>query len=97
MFRPLGIGTQRANWGSWNKEFMQFGARRIVKSLGIMFLLAGAGFLSAADQNTNIPDELLQYVRSAREAGLSKTQIVKTMLDRGWSESLAESAVASVA
>jgi len=75
---------------------MQSDTRRIIKSFGIMLLLAGAAHLSAAEQNTNIPDELLQYVRSARKAGLSKTQIVKTMLDRGWSESLAESAIASV-
>ncbi len=74
---------------------MQFTVGSIFKSFAIG-LLAGALWLPAAEPDAQVPKELLEYVRSAQKAGMKPPEIVEMVVKRGWSESMAKSAVEAV-
>ena len=74
---------------------MRIRAGIILKSLVTILLLAAAVRLWAAEADT-IPNALAQYVRAARQAGMSESKIVKAAVAMGWPEPLAKAAVAQL-
>ena len=65
----------------------------MIKALGISVLLAVMAQLPAAAQETKAPDDAVRYATAAKKAGMRDSEIVKTLVNKGWSESVAKSAV----
>ena len=49
----------------------------------------------AAQDETPVPKELVQYVHDARKAGLKPPQIVQNAVEAGWSAAIVNEAVGS--
>ncbi|HJT86281.1 MAG TPA: polysaccharide biosynthesis/export family protein [Bryobacteraceae bacterium] len=75
---------------------MQLKAAFIVKSLITGLMMVSAVSLPAAEPDSTVPNELIQYVRSARKAGLKDGQILQAVVSNGWPEPVAKQALASL-
>jgi polysaccharide biosynthesis/export protein len=63
------------------------------RTLGILLVLSWGQFPSISRAQAAPPDELIQYVRDARKAGLNAEQITKNALAAGWMKAIVEQAV----
>jgi polysaccharide export outer membrane protein len=61
--------------------------------VAVTLLLGAVVFPAAAQDEKAIPQELIQYVRDARKAGLKPNQIALNAIQAGWPEATVEAAV----
>jgi polysaccharide export outer membrane protein len=67
-----------------------------VRICRLIFSIACASSLCAADQAKAVPKELIQYIRDAAKLGLKGADIEQNAISAGWPEALVKSAIASM-
>lgn len=75
---------------------MRLAATNMYKALEISMLLVLMAQLPATAQEANASDDAVRYATAAKKSGMRDAEIVKALVDKGWSESVAKSAVGAV-
>ena len=75
---------------------MRLTVRNMIKALGVSVLVVLMAQFPAVAQEGNAPDDAVQYASAAKKSGMRDAEIVKALVDKGWSESVAKSAVVAV-